>query len=93
MIRRTNAEDYQGCIAAFVTIGFRERIPAITAPTLFISGADDHLGGPPALMEGLAAMVPGARHVSIPDAAHICNLQNEAGFNQVLEAFLREELA
>jgi len=54
-----------------------------------VSGGDDKLGGPPALMAGLAAKVPGARHVSVPNAAHIANIQNPAGFNKVLEEFLR----
>ena len=39
-------------------------------------------------MRGLAEAVPGARHVSVPNAAHICNIQNPAGFNQVLTGFL-----
>ena len=41
-------------------------------------------------MAGLAARVPGARHVSIPDAAHIANVQNPDGFNRTLREFLTE---
>jgi 3-oxoadipate enol-lactonase len=41
------------------------------------------------LMAGLAAKVPGARHVSVPNAAHIANIQNPKGFNRVLEDFLQ----
>ena len=89
MIRRTNPLGYYGCIAAFLTIDFLDQISEIKTPTLFVSGAEDHLGGPPELMQGLADQVPGSRHVSISDAAHICNLQNEAGYNQVLVDFLR----
>jgi len=54
-----------------------------------VSGADDHLGGPPEIMEILQKAVPGSRHISVPDAAHICNIQNPAGFNEVLSGFLR----
>ena len=54
-----------------------------------MSGADDKLGGPPALMAALASKVPGARHVSVPKAAHIANIQNPEGFNRVLEDFLK----
>lgn len=89
MIRGTNPLGYYGCIAAFLTLKFGDRIGRIEAPTLYVSGADDHLGGPPAIMQGLADVVPGARHVSVPHAAHICNLQNPAGFNAVLTGFLR----
>ncbi len=89
MIRGTSPLGYYGAIAAFLTLNFGGRIPGIKSPTLYVSGADDHLGGPPPIMQGLADMVPGARHVSVPNAAHICNLQNPAGFNAVLTGFLR----
>lgn len=89
MIRGTNSFGYYGCIAAFLTLDFSAGLGRISVPTLFVSGADDHLGGPPAIMAGLAAAVPGARHVSIPNAAHIANIQNPDGFNAVLTDFLR----
>lgn len=90
-IRGTNLLGYCGCIAAILTLNFGARLDRIKVPTLFISGADDTGGGPPELMQGLAAAVPGARHVSVPNAAHICNIQNPAGFNRVLGAFLRQQ--
>ena len=89
MIRRTTFEGYMGVTAAFLGLDEEARLGEIRAPTLYVSGADDKLGGPPALMAGLAAKVPGARHVSVPKAAHIANIQNPEGFNQVLEEFLR----
>jgi 3-oxoadipate enol-lactonase len=89
MIRSTNPLGYYGCIAAFLTLDFSAGLKRIAAPTLFVSGADDHLGGPPAIMEGLAATVPGAKHVSVPHAAHIANIQNPDGFNTAVAGFLR----
>jgi 3-oxoadipate enol-lactonase len=89
MIRRTTFEGYMGVTAAFLGLAEEARLREIKAPTLYVSGADDKMGGPPALMAGLAAKVPGARHVSVPNAAHIANIQNPEGFNQVLEAFLK----
>ena len=89
MIRRTTFEGYMGVTAAFLGLAEEPRLGEIRAPTLYVSGADDKLGGPPALMAGLAAKVPGARHVSVPKAAHIANIQNPEGFNQVLEEFLK----
>lgn len=91
MIRGTDPRGYCGAIAAFLTLDFFRDLPNIAVPTLFISGADDHLGGPPEIMRGLAAQVPGARHVSVPRAAHIANIQNPDGFNAVLTDFLRGE--
>jgi len=90
MIRRTSQEGYLGCVGAFLGLDVEDRLPSIRAPAIYISGAEDKMGGPPALMAGLAAKVPGARHVSVPRAAHIANIQNAEGFNKVLVGFLEE---
>ena len=89
MIRSTTREGYMGVTAAFLGLDVEAELGSIKAPTLYVSGAEDKLGGPPALMEGLAAKVKGARHVSVPNAAHIANIQNPEGFNRVLMDFLR----
>lgn len=89
MIRGTNPLGYYGCIAAFLTLDFSAGLKNITAPTLFVSGADDHLGGPPPIMVGLVEAVPGAHHRSVPNAALIANIQNPDGFNAILSGFLR----
>lgn len=89
MIRSTDPRGYFGCIAAFMTLDYTGGLADISVPTLFISGADDHIGGPSDIMAPLADAVAGARHIAIPDAAHIANIQNRDGFNQVLGDFLR----
>jgi len=89
MIRRTSVQGYLGCAGAFLGLDVEKDLHKIRAPTLYVSGADDKLGGPSALMAGLAARVPGARHASVPRAAHIANIQNPPGFNQVLLEFLK----
>jgi 3-oxoadipate enol-lactonase len=89
MIRRTSVPGYLACARAFMGLALEERLPLIKARTLYLSGADDHRGGPPPLMAGLAAKVPGARHASVPDAAHIANIQNPEGFNRLLVDFLK----
>lgn len=88
MIRGTTQQGYLGVTGAFLGLAVEDQLGRIKAPTLYVSGADDHLGGPPLLMQGLREKVKGARHVSVPKAAHIANIQNPAGFNQVLEEFL-----
>jgi len=89
MIRGTSQEGYLGVTAAFLGLDVEGRLDTIRAPTLYVSGANDHLGGPPQLMQGLSGKVKGARHASVPDAAHIANIQNPEGFNQVLRGFLK----
>jgi 3-oxoadipate enol-lactonase len=87
MIRRTTLEGYLGVTAAFLGLAEEERLHQIKAPTLYVSGADDQLGGPPALMASLASKVPGAPHVSEHNAAQIANVQNPEGCNRVREVF------
>jgi len=91
MIRGTTVEGYLGVTAAFLGLDLGERLPEIKAQTLYVSGAQDKLGGPPELMKGLSEKVKGAQHVSVPNAAHIANIQNPEGFNQVLADFLRRK--
>ena len=45
------------------------------------------------IVQGLADTVPGARHISIPNAAHICNIQNPDAFDETLRGFLRDRPA
>jgi 3-oxoadipate enol-lactonase len=71
-------------------MSLESQLHRIAVPTHYVSGANDKLGGPPALMQRLAARVPGARHSSIPNAAHIANIQNPGAFNLVLGEFLRQ---
>ena len=89
MIRRTTSEGYLGVSAAFLGLDVEDRLHEIKAPALYVSGAEDKLGGPPALMENLSQRVKGATHVSVPNAAHIANIQNPEGFNRVLREFLK----
>ena len=91
MIRRTTLEGYMGVTAAFLGLDLEDRLPGIRARTLYVSGAEDKLGGPPELMKGLSEKVNGAKHVSVPKAAHIANIQNPEGFNQLLTDFLRRK--
>lgn len=88
MIRSTSKDGYLGVVSAFINLDIENEIARIRAPTLFVGGAEDRVGGPADIMRGLADKVPGARYVPVPGAAHIANLQNEAGFNAILKEFL-----
>lgn len=89
MIRGTTLEGYMGVTAAFLGLDLEKDLHRIRAQTLYVSGAEDKLGGPPELMKNLSQQVKGARHVSVPKAAHIANIQNPEGFNEILGEFLR----
>jgi pimeloyl-ACP methyl ester carboxylesterase len=63
-----------------------ESLPAIRVPTLVVVGANDT----PflAASDYMAAKIPSARKVVIPDAGHVANVEQPARFNQALLAFL-----
>lgn len=88
MIRSTSKEGYLGVVSAFIKLDLENEIGRITVPTLFVGGAEDRVGGPADIMRELAAKVPGSRYVPVPGAAHIANLQNEAGYNAIVMEFL-----
>ena len=52
----------------------RGDLPAITAPTLAIAGADDPATPPPHL-EAIADTVQDGRLLVVPDSAHLANAQ------------------
>lgn len=87
MIRSTDRTGHAGCCAALKTLAFGARLGEIRVPTLIIGGAKDK-GAPPEALAEAARAIPGARHVVIPDAGHISNLENPAAFNAALKGFL-----
>jgi pimeloyl-ACP methyl ester carboxylesterase len=64
------------------------RLGAVQAPALVISGSLDY----DETLRACALMakaIPGAKAVTIPDAAHVPNLDHPALFNQIVLDFLQ----
>jgi len=63
-------------------------LPTINVPTLAVFGAEDVVT--PAETEGrdLAAAIPGAKLVVLPDAGHLSNLEQPDAFNTAVREFL-----
>ena len=102
--------DYPRWLRAFVSSGqmiYREpvahEIPLITAPTLFIMGADDHnapgrpnapealrakMGQNAELAKALAAKMPNARAEVIPDTGHLVFLEAPDKYKEMVLGFL-----
>ncbi|MBB42837.1 MAG: 3-oxoadipate enol-lactonase [Rhodospirillaceae bacterium] len=87
MIRSTDQTGHAGCCEALKTLAFGSRLGEIKNPTLLIGGTEDK-GAPPDALAQAAASIPGAKHVQIPDAGHISNLENPEAFNKALVDFL-----
>jgi pimeloyl-ACP methyl ester carboxylesterase len=65
-----------------------ERLRALRVPTLLIVGEHDE----PCVKvhRFMAETIPGARHLVIPSAGHLTNLEAPAAFNRAVARFLRE---
>jgi 3-oxoadipate enol-lactonase len=60
----------------------------IGVPTLVVGGEEDGISTPE-VMGAMAAKIPGAHHVTIPNAGHLSNLEAPEQFNAALEEFLK----
>lgn len=67
----------------------RGDLGGITCPTVVIVGADDQLT-PPDLAKEIAAGIPGAKLVVIPDAGHLAPLENPQAVTAALRAWLAD---
>jgi 3-oxoadipate enol-lactonase len=61
----------------------------IRVPTLVIGGEEDEISSPE-VMAAMAEKIPDSRHVTLPHAGHLSNLEAPDGFNSVLRKFLAE---
>jgi 3-oxoadipate enol-lactonase len=87
MVLSHDPQGYIGCCQALMTLDYLRHLGGIAAPTLYLGGAAD-MGAAPEVMAQMAAATPGARHVIIPAAAHVANINAPHGFDAALTAFL-----
>jgi len=87
VFRATPPEGYAGCCDALATYDVTSRLGSITTPTRVVAGADDP-GTPPSVGELMAASIPGADLVVLPDAAHLANLAAPKAFDAAVRAHL-----
>ena len=63
----------------------------IEVPTLVIGGEEDGISSPE-VMGAMADKIPDSRHVTLPGARHLANLEAKDGFNAALVEFLEERV-
>ena len=85
---RKDPEAYLASWRATWSPDYRKALAGFRVPCLIVS-SDLDLATPVALSEELAANIPGAKHITIPSAGHISNLDNPEAFNKALLDFLR----
>lgn len=90
MIGDSPPEGYIGCGMAIRGLDITGKLGAVRTPTLVVVGEQDP-GTPVAASRAIAQAIPGARLEIVPDASHLCNIQQEAAFNRLLLDFLAED--
>ncbi len=80
-------ETYRAVISLLITFDLRDNLSEIQCPTLLIAGSEDNTA-PAAMMERMAARIPGARFTTMEGAGHLAPIEQPAQFNQIVEAFI-----
>lgn len=81
------AETYRAAVECIVTFEQRANLPKIAVPTLVLAGETD-TNAPAPMMEKMAAKIPGARYVCLPELGHLANLEDPQAFDAALSGFL-----
>jgi 3-oxoadipate enol-lactonase len=66
-----------------------DALPELKVPALIVSGKQDHTL-PSIHSQRMAQKLPNARHIEIPDAAHLAPLEAPHGANTLILGFLRD---
>jgi pimeloyl-ACP methyl ester carboxylesterase len=78
---------YRKAVQLLTTFDRRAQLPEIRVPTLLIAGSDDRTA-PAAVMERMAAKIPGAEFVTLTGCGHLGPMGQPEEFNEVLRTFL-----
>lgn len=91
MLVATPAEGYARCCEALAAWDARERLSAISVPTLVVAGAEDP-ATPVEHAELLASRIPEARLLVLERAAHLANVERADEFTEAVLDHLGQEV-
>ena len=91
-IATTPARSYRAAVHCLVGFDERANLAQIAIPVLCLAGEHDRLA-PPAMMERMAARIPGARYVCLKGVGHLPNVEAPPAFDAAVLDFLRAALA
>lgn len=89
IMSRVPPATYRAALHALMGFDRRAALPAIRVPALVVAGERDP-AAPAAVMEKMAARIPGAAYVVLPRAGHLANLEQPQAFNAAVLAFLQQ---
>lgn len=83
---------YRAVVRCLVSFDERANLARIAVPVLCLAGSHDRTA-PAAVMERMAARIPGARFASLAGVGHLPNLEAPAAFDAAVLDFTRAALA
>ena len=92
MMSRVPEAAYRAALSAIVAFDRRAQLADIRVPTLALAGAHDR-NAAPAVMEKMAARIPGCEYRCLPDVGHLANLEDPAAFDAAVLEFLNRHFA
>ena len=87
VMARVPASTYRAALQALVKFDRRALLATIAVPTLLISAEHD-ANAPAAVMEKMAARIPGAAYACLPGLGHLCCMENPPLFDAAVLGFL-----
>lgn len=87
MVLSNNPAGYIACCQALKELDYLRYLGGISTPLLYVGGEFD-MGAAPAVMQEMADNTPGGRYVSVPNAAHVANINAPLAFNKAISEFL-----
>jgi pimeloyl-ACP methyl ester carboxylesterase len=86
-----SAATYRASVHCLIGFDERANLGRIKTPVLCLAGEHDR-NAPAAMVERMAAKIPGARYVCLPRVGHLPNVEAPRLFDQPVLEFLRDVL-
>lgn len=87
MVVANDPKGYIACCHALKGLDYFKRLGQARAPILYVGG-DQDMGAAPAVMQAMADATPGGVYVTIPEAAHVANINAPGAYNAAITEFL-----
>ena len=88
MVLSNDPQGYIACCHALKGLDYLRHLGRVGVPVFYVGGEQD-MGAAPEVMQAMADATPGGTYVSIPDAAHVANINAPTTFNAAIAEFLR----
>ncbi len=92
LMARVPQAAYRAALSAIVAFDRRAQLADIHVPTLALAGQYDK-NAAPAVMEKMAARIPGCEYLCLPGVGHLANMEDPAGFDAAVLAFLNRHFS